>query len=117
MTLEQRQKVTDADAREHDLFVQLTVAREVVVSTTNAIPEKKCAAQNVLCGAILTLEKTKKERLIEQMQADVESMTAKLNFLDNHVVLKIDIYERLMITGVNLVELALLNQQDEIEEE
>ena len=100
---------------EHHLSLQLTMAREEVTLSMNATLEEKCAAQNALCRVILTLERTKKERLMQQMQGDVESMNAKLEILDSNVIRNFDLYERLMTIGVNLEELAWLNQQDDMQ--
>jgi len=44
------------------------------------------------------------------MQAEVESAKRKLEFLDNHVIRNLAVYERLMATGVTVHELVVLNR-------
>jgi len=70
------------------------------------------APQEALCRAILVLDQAKKVRFIRQLQADVDTTNAKLAFLDNNVIHDIDMYDNLMMTGVDLEALVLLNKQE-----
>jgi len=98
-----------AEALEHRLSLELKQARDAVCTTMYAPLDKQFAAQDALCRAMLMFEQTKKERIIEQMQADVERTRQKLQFLDNHVIHNLIVYDRLMATGVTMDELAVLN--------
>jgi len=109
MATEQGQKMIAAEALEHRLSLALEQARDGVCTTLYSPLDKQCAAQDALCRAMLLLEKTKKERFIGQMQADVERTRQKLQFLDNHVIHNLIVYDRLMATGVTMDELAVLN--------
>jgi len=109
MATEQVQKMIAAEALEHRLSLELKQARDAVCTTMCAPLDKQCAAQDALCRAMLMLEKTKKERFIEQIQADVERTRQKLEFLDNHVIHNLTVYDRLMATGVAMDKLAVLN--------
>jgi hypothetical protein len=97
-----------ADALEHRLCNEVTLARDAVSSTVGGTAKEQCAVQEALCRAMLLLEQTKKERFICQLQADVDSTKAKLVFLDNNVIQNVDLYGSLMMTGVDLQELACL---------
>jgi len=113
MTPEEEQTMIAAEALEYGLSLELKKARDQVTATTYATFDKQRVAQDALCRTMLALDRTKKERFIQQMQADVESVKQKLEFLDNTVVLNMTVYERLMATGVQVDELVLLNRQDD----
>ena len=113
MTPEEEQTMIAAEALEYGLSLELKKARDQVTATTYATFDKQRVAQDALCRTMLALDRTKKERFIQQMQADVESVKQKLEFLDNTVVLNMTVYERLMATGVQVDELVLLNKQDD----
>jgi len=100
-----------ADALEELLCQQVAEASTWVTSALYATPEQECAAQEALCRAMLVLDKTKKERFIRQLQAEVDATKAKLVFLDNNIIQNVEIYDNLMGTGVNLKQLLLLNEQ------
>jgi len=110
MTRKEEEKMILAEALEHHLSLELKKARDEVTATLYTTHDKQCAAQDALCRAILVLDKTKKEHFIEQMQAEVESAKRKLEFLDNHVIRNLAVYERLMATGVTVHELVVLNR-------
>ena len=98
-----------AEALEYSLSLELKKAQDEVSATLYTTLDKQCAAQDALCRAMLAVEKTKKERFMQQAQADVESVQQKLEFLDHHVIRSIAVYERLMATGVTMHELVVLN--------
>jgi len=112
MIPEEEQKLIAAEAVEHRLCLELKMARDEVTATAYATPGKHCSAQDTLCRAMLTLEKTRKENIVENLLADVECVKQKLEFLDKHVVRNMLVFERLMGTGASVAELVLLNEQD-----
>ena len=101
-----------AEALENRLCEDVALARDWASSTLYCTAEEQCAPQAALCRAILVLEQKKKERYIRQMQADVDSIKAKLAFLDNNAIHNVGLYENLMMTGVDLQELVLLNEKE-----
>jgi len=109
MTLGEEHIMIAAEALEYSLSLELKKAQDEVSATLYTTLDKQCAAQDALCRAMLAVEKTKKERFMQQAQADVESVEQKLEFLDNHVIRSIAVYERLMVTGVTMHELVALN--------
>jgi len=100
-----------ADALYLLLCEQLASARHCVSSTVYDTAEQQCAAQKILFCSMLVLEKTQKKRLIGQLQEEVASIEAKLVFLNTNVIQDVELFDHLMATGVNLTELAALNQQ------
>jgi len=62
---------------------------------------------------MLVLEQTKKEHVIRQLQADVDTNKAKLAFLDKNVICHVDLYENLMMSGVDLEALVLRHRQQQ----
>jgi len=101
-----------AEAVERRLCHELKMARDEVTATTYATPEKQRSAQETLCRAMLTLDKTRKQNIVENLLADVKCVEQKLEFLDKHVVRDMLVFDRLMGTGVSVDELVLLNEQD-----
>ena len=62
---------------------------------------------------MLVLEQTKKEHVIRQLQADVDTTKAKIAFLDKNVIRHVDLYSNLMMRGVDLEALVPLNRQEQ----
>lgn len=112
MAYEQAAYLPVADALESRLCEDVALARDWVASTLYCTREEQGAPQEALCRAILVLDQAKKVRFIRQLQADVDTTNAKLAFLDNNVIHDIDMYDNLMMTGVDLEALVLLNKQE-----
>jgi len=112
MTPNEERKMIAAEAVERRLCHELKMARDEVTATTYATPEQQRSAQETLCRAMLTLDKTRKQNIVENLLADVKCVEQKLEFLDKHVVRDMLVFDRLMGTGVSVDELVLLNEQD-----
>jgi len=90
----------------------LDLARNQVTLTLYDTPKEQCAAQEALCRTMLVLEQNKKEHFIRQLQADVDTIKAKLAFLDNNVLSRVELYYDLMLSGVDLEALMVRNKQE-----
>jgi len=109
MASEQGVFLLSTDGLESDV----ALARDRVTSTLYGTLEEQCAAQEGLCRAMLVLEHTKKEHVIRQLQADVDTTKAKIAFLDKNVIRHVDLYSNLMMRGVDLEALVLRNRQEQ----
>ena len=108
------QQVSDtvvADALERLLSERLASASAHAVSAMYSTAEKQCATQAIFCRATLLLEQTQKKRFIRQLQKEVDSIGAKLLFLDSNVIEHVELYDNFMATGVDLTDFALLNEE------